>query len=62
MSAYPVGPDGQAGERRGIAHQVVSQALGEPTDPARAFASQHRVAVWQAGEVAQALRGVTLPG
>ncbi|MBK6470567.1 MAG: restriction endonuclease [Betaproteobacteria bacterium] len=37
-------------------------ALGEPTDPARAFASQHRVAVWQAGEVAQALRGVTLPG
>jgi len=37
-------------------------ALGEPTDPARAFASQHRMAVWQAGEIAQALRDVKLPG
>jgi len=36
--------------------------LGEPTDPARAFASQHRVAVWQVGEIAQALRDVKLPG
>jgi restriction system protein len=32
-------------------------ALGELTDTARPFAAQHRIAVWQASEVAQALRG-----
>ena len=32
-------------------------ALGELTDTARPFAAQHRIAVWQAGEIAQALRG-----
>ena len=37
-------------------------ALGEPTDTARDFAIQHRVSVWRAGEIAQALRDVTLPG
>ncbi|MBL8341120.1 MAG: restriction endonuclease [Rubrivivax sp.] len=30
--------------------------LGEFTDQARAFATEHRIAVWQAAELAQALR------
>ena len=34
--------------------------LGELTDTARPFAAAHRVAVWQAPEIAQALRGVAL--
>ena len=34
--------------------------LGELTDTARPFAAANRVAVWQAPEIAQALRGVTL--
>ena len=34
--------------------------LGEFTDNARPFALQHRIAVWQAAELAQALRGVPL--
>jgi restriction system protein len=32
-------------------------ALGELTDTARPYAAQHRIAVWQASEIAQALRG-----
>lgn len=32
-------------------------AMGELTDTARPFAAQHRIAVWQAPEIAQALRG-----
>ena len=35
--------------------------LGELTDNARPFASAHRIAIWQAAELAQALRGVALP-
>ena len=35
--------------------------LGELTDGARAFAAEHRIAVWQAAELAQALRGLALP-
>jgi len=34
--------------------------LGPLTDGARDFAATHRIAVWQAAEVAQALKGVTL--
>lgn len=34
--------------------------LGEFTDQARAFAAEHRIAVWQAAEVAQSLRGLPL--
>ncbi len=33
-------------------------ALGEPTDSARAFAAEQRIAIWQAAELAQALRGL----
>jgi restriction system protein len=35
--------------------------LGELTDNARPFAAEHRIAVWQAAELAQALRGLTMP-
>jgi restriction system protein len=35
--------------------------LGAVSEPAAAFAAQHRIALWQAAELAQALRGMTLP-
>jgi restriction system protein len=34
--------------------------LGELTDSARPFAAEHRIAIWQAGELAQALQGLPL--
>jgi restriction system protein len=34
--------------------------LGELTDNARPFAAEHRIAIWQAAEVAHALRGLPL--
>jgi restriction system protein len=34
--------------------------LGELTDNARPFAAEHRIAIWQATELAQALRGLPL--
>jgi len=34
--------------------------LGELTDNARPFAAEHRIAIWQAAELAQALRGLPL--
>jgi restriction system protein len=36
--------------------------LGELSESAAAFAAQHRIAVWQTPELAQALRGLALPG
>ncbi len=36
--------------------------LGEISEPAATHAAQHRIAVWRAAELAQALRGVVLPG
>ncbi len=35
--------------------------LGEVTEAAAAFATQHRIAVWGAADLARALRGVALP-
>jgi restriction system protein len=35
--------------------------LGEVSEPAAAFAAQHRIALWQAAELAQALPGMKLP-
>ncbi len=35
--------------------------LGELTDTARPFAAEHRITLWQAPELAQALRGIPLP-
>ena len=36
--------------------------LGELTDSARPYAAEHRIAVWQLTELAQALRGLPLGG
>lgn len=36
--------------------------LGAITEPAAAFAAQHRIAVWRGAELARALRGLALPG
>ncbi len=36
--------------------------LGEVTDNARPFALEHRIAIWQSTELAQALRGLPLHG
>lgn len=41
-------------------HDALLIALGEPTDSARPFAAEHRIAIWQAAELAQALRGCSL--
>jgi restriction system protein len=35
-------------------------SLGDLTDNARPFALEHRIAIWQAAELAQALRGMAL--
>lgn len=35
--------------------------LGALSEPAAAFAAEHRIAVWQAAELAQTLRGIELP-
>ena len=43
-----------------LATDALCIGLGELTDTARPFAAAHRVAVWQAPELAQALRGVAL--
>jgi restriction system protein len=36
-------------------------SLGDLSEAARPFAARHRIAVWQAGEIAQALNGMPLP-
>ena len=35
--------------------------LGEPSDNARAYAAEHGITLWQAAELAHALRGLPLP-
>ena len=47
----------QAGREAREAPDALLIALGELTDTARPFAARHRIAVWQATEIAQALRG-----
>lgn len=47
----------QAAREAREAPDALLVALGELSDTARPFAAQHRIAVWQAGEIAQALRG-----
>ena len=51
----------QAAREADSAPDALCIALGELTDTARPFAAEHRVAVWQAPEIAQALRGMALP-
>lgn len=44
----------------GLPTDALCIGLGELTDTARPYAAEHRIAVWQAAEVAQALRGLPL--
>lgn len=48
-----------AREKAGAAALYIG--LGELSEPAAAFAAQHRIAIWQAPELAQSLRGIALP-
>jgi restriction system protein len=50
----------QAAREAAEASDALCIALGEFTDGARDFAREHRIAVWQAAELAQALRGLPL--
>ena len=54
----------EAGGETDLATDMATDALciglAELTDTARPFAATHRVAVWQAPEIAHALRGVVL--
>lgn len=49
----------QAAEGAGFA-EALCICLGELTDTARPYAAEHGIAVWQAAELAQALRGLPL--
>lgn len=53
--------DLQAARDAAEAPDALYIGLGELSDNARAYAAEHRIAVWQAAELAQALRGLTLP-
>lgn len=48
----------QAERDKSEAQDALYISLGELSDAARAFAAQHRIAVWQSGELAQTLRGL----
>ena len=50
----------QAARSAGDAADALYIGLGELTDNARPFAAEHRIAIWQAQELAQALRGLPL--
>ena len=53
----------QAAREPSDAPDALYIGLGSLTDTARSFAAEHRVAIWQAAELAQALRGLPLgPG
>lgn len=47
----------QAAREQAEAPDALCICLGALSDTARPFAAQHRIAVWQAAELAQALRG-----
>jgi len=51
----------QAARDAAEAPDALYLSLGELSDNARAYAAEHRIAVWQAAELAQALRGLPLP-
>ena len=50
----------QAAREASGAADALYIGLGELTDTARPFAATHRIAIWQVGEVALALRGLPL--
>jgi restriction system protein len=41
--------------------EAVCICLADPSENARSFATRHQITVWQAAELAQALRGLPLP-
>ncbi len=45
----------------GLPTDALCIGLGALTDSARPFAAEHRITIWQSAELAQALRGMTLP-
>ena len=49
----------QAARDKAEAPDALCICLGELSDNAKAYAAEHRIAVWQAPELAQALRGLT---
>ena len=51
----------QAAREAAEAQDALLVGLGDLTDTARPFAAEHRIKVWQASEIALALRGATLP-
>ncbi len=51
----------QAAREAAEVEDALHIGLGELTDNARPFAAEHRIAIWQAAELAQALRGIDLP-
>lgn len=53
--------DLQAAREAGEAPDALYIGQGELSEQAAAFAAEHGVAVWQANELAQALRGLALP-
>ena len=55
-----VDADVETGLATDLATDALCISLGELTATARPFAAEHRVAVWQAPEIALALRGVAL--
>lgn len=50
----------QAAREAAEAPDALHIGLAPLTDPARAFAAEHRIAIWRAAELAQALRGLPL--
>ncbi|MES2956903.1 MAG: restriction endonuclease [Pseudomonadota bacterium] len=50
----------QAAREASEAPDALYVGLGELTDNARPFATEHRIAIWQAAELAHALRGLPL--
>lgn len=51
----------QSAREQGDIADALLIGLGGLSDAARPFAARHRIAVWQAGEIAQALNGMALP-
>ena len=50
----------QAARERAEVPDALCICLGELSEQAQAFAAEHRIAIWQAAELAQALRGLQL--
>lgn len=51
----------QAAREADDVSEAIHIGLGELSEPARAYAAEHGIAVWQAVDIARALRGLPLP-